>query len=181
MDFLILIISLASFSLFLVIHVSIFRFIKSSGVMKWLMKGFLFAGLFHFAIWGLVFVAKPSLFIPYSTSILITAAFISFILYCLLTFSFVFAVFGITVTSIRIQLLIEIAKAGTKEISTAKILKRYNRDTIVKTRLTRLIEGGELRCIKGEYFQNRRFSYFLLHTYLLVMVNKLYKKSGYKL
>jgi hypothetical protein len=56
-------------------------------------------------------------------------------------------IFTITDVSMHIQLLMQISERG--RISVADLQHRYNKGTIVRNRIPRLLELGQLRCVDG--------------------------------
>ncbi|OGG04290.1 hypothetical protein A2Z33_04025 [Candidatus Gottesmanbacteria bacterium RBG_16_52_11] len=104
---------------------------------------------------------------------------ISFILFGLVCFSVVLTVFGLTVTSLRIHILTEIADAGEPGIAETALEKKYSKREVMVVRLIRLTESGELVNRGRRYFPVYHRSYFLLHTFILMLYNRLYNLPGY--
>jgi len=162
-----------SFGLYLLTHLILFRYVDRNAVFKWLFYLFCFVGLgCGIALW----VITPIIF-PITIQNLIIIIAISMLVYGSISFFYVLAIFGISVTSVRIHLLYLINQKGKSGISLEQILKSYNRETIVKNRLARLIGSRELKRSGKFYMVNKLISYFIVHTFLLVLTHKLYRGS----
>ena len=165
MDILILSSATAAFSVFFILHLVIFRFAGSKKILNGLVYSLLLASVFHF-IFNLIFTGPAILLISY-------------LIFILLATIYIWGFLGLVTTSLRIQFLTEIAKRGEKVISGTELLKKYNRDIIVKTRLIRLEASGEIKKTGGQYVYGQKFSYFTIHLFMLKLLNRLYKKSRY--
>lgn len=176
MDFFILINVTFAFFLFFILHLVIFRIISADKVFNGLMFVFLLAGfisiilgiwldyiLFHFAVNYLIFGEILVLF-----------------LYFIITLFYILAFFGISVTSLRINVLSLINRTGRKGLTYEQILRTYNKDIIVETRLQRLMGSGVLGKVGGKYKVKDIFSYFVFHTYLFGILRRLYQGSKYE-
>lgn len=140
-----------SFFIFFLIHIVVLPRINKKAIIKWI--------IYIYAC-GLIF----SIF-----------TFESFALYTLMVAIYVMGFLGVMMTSVRIRLLGLIAAEGEKiGISTAKILKQYNKKVIIKNRLSRLLASGDLRLHDGNYSLGRRFSYFYFHNWITSLFRRLY-------
>jgi hypothetical protein len=99
---------------------------------------------------------------------------LSFILYGLMVFIFILGVLGVMLTSVRIGLLIEIYKSGLSGIREKDLLRIFNRSTVTRERLFRLVTSGDIRLVKGRYILKRKVSPFLIHMYLQRLFLKIY-------
>lgn len=97
------------------------------------------------------------------------------VIFWALSFSYVLGLFGLPLTSLRIQLLLAIVASGDKGCYMKTLLKKYSKEAIVRQRLYRLETSGEI-VEKGKYYMLRsRWSYFVLHNYFLLFLLKLYR------
>ena len=83
------------------------------------------------------------------------AAVLALVVQGLLCFVYVLCIFGPYETSVRMRLVREIDKAGTKGISLEALLGRYNAGTIVDLRLRRLMGSGDITEKDGVYRVSR--------------------------
>ena len=172
MDFLTIISVLSSFILFVIVKIVIFRFIKQENIVTGLVYAIVVSSVLHF----ILFAAFTTFFFtPFLLSI------ISYFMFLLIDFIYIMAVVGIVSTSLRIQLLIEIYKKDQKGISYSRLLKKYNRKIIVRNRLKRLKDTGDIEQSGSYYHYHEKLSYFRLHTFAMVMLSKLYKRPIYNI
>jgi hypothetical protein len=177
MDTLILAHTAVSFCLFFGLHIAVFRRIRESEVMAWLVYVFGIAGGIHIAIpW--IWAAVAGISLPVGDTVAEIA--VSFVLYGLAVATFVLAVFGITVTSLRIQMLLAVDAAGDRGVSGRQLRQRYGRDAVVARRLERLSASGELVRHGDRYGYGGKRTFFVVHTYFLVLLNRLYGNTVYR-
>lgn len=172
MDFFVIISASISFIMFLCIKIIILRLRGPSAIIKSLSLAFMAASIIHLILFGFMAVVLYNLFI---------LSLVSFVMFGLLAFLFTLGLFGPVTTSLRIQLLIEIQKKGKTGISYLQLLKKYNRDIIVRKRLDRLVSIGEIQKNGNVYQYKEKISYFRLHTFVLVLLNRLFKTENYKI
>lgn len=172
MDFFIIVSVLSSFIIFLTAKIVIFRLIRQENIVSGLIYATAVSSILHFMIFGIFTIY---FFIPFFLSL------ISYFMFILLDFIFIMAIVGIVTTSLRIQLLIEIYKMGRKGILYNQLLKSYNRKIIVRNRLNRLKDTGDVEESHGYFHYKKKFSYFRLHTFAMVLLGKLYKRPIYKI
>lgn len=166
-DILIVIHALIFFLIFLGFHIVTFRTIGDREVFKRLVYNVVVVGVFQ-----IVTVAITVRQAPISLVVVVVA--LTMVIYTLMAWSYILGIFGITVTSVRMQMLSEIAKSGSRGITIDALLKHYNRKRMVSQRLFRLVSSGELKEVGGRYFIRRKISPFLVHVYLQRMLLKLY-------
>jgi hypothetical protein len=172
MDILVISTGTCSFILFLVLQIAIFRHIDSRKLMKWLMIIFISVFLIHTTVF--LFSYPMNLSGSEKFRLFIESYFLATSIYALLSFIYVSAVFGITVTSVRIQIMRTIFNHGARGMTLKEILSIYNRDVIIGTRLERLVGSGELEVSNGQYRIKHKLSLFMVHTYFLVLLGLLY-------
>jgi hypothetical protein len=178
MDIILSVQSIISFVSFFVLQIVIFRRIRDREVMKWLVYVYLIISVCHFVeamlYWKIIQnnIEKIPIILGYAC--------ISFAIYSLIVVSYVNAIFGIAITSLRIQILTEIMSFAHKGISGKTIAKKYSREVIIKKRLERLMASGEIKFSGGFYRPKIKMSFFIMHTYFLIFINRLYHKPVYQ-
>jgi hypothetical protein len=179
MDFVIIFQSIFSFILFFIAHIVVFSYKKSKGILTNLLSTYISIVIIHFVITYIIAFYLPILVDIDPLIKFAVYPLISFVLLSLMTFSFILAIFGITVTSLRIQMLTKILHAGINGLTKNDILKQYSQEVILQTRFKRLTESGELISKNNKYYPRKNLSYFTIHTYALVFINALYNLKGY--
>lgn len=100
------------------------------------------------------------------------------LLFWAMSFSYVLGLFGIPLTSVRIQFLLTLVSHGERGAFAKTLMKEYSKDSIIRIRLHRLISSGEI-IKKGNYYMlSSRWSYFILHNMLLLFFIHLYRPIG---
>ncbi len=92
-----------------------------------------------------------------------------------LSFAYIDGFFGLPLTSLRIELLTTIVRAGHHGIREQDLLKRYTKPSIIRRRLFRLETSGEIVRVGDRYMLRSFSSYFMLHTFVLLGLLVLYK------
>ena len=157
LDIYIFLTAIFSFFVFLILHIA---------VLLWLMRVYYLGGVFDlFLAWFLL--GAPNIFF----------IIFSLILYTMLVFCYVLGIFGLMESSIRIGLLVQIAKSKNNRMKKNKILKIYNSKVIIAKRLERFVASGELKYEKGYYFLNKKFSYFIINNFINSFMRKIYGKK----
>jgi hypothetical protein len=103
---------------------------------------------------------------------------LSFVIYSMLVFNYVIGIFGLLESSLRIKILDVLAVQGENGMSRRGLLRIYNKDTIVKKRVKRLISSGELAYTNGMYHINKRISFVYIPYYIVKMMFYLYKGTS---
>jgi hypothetical protein len=179
MDILISLHGILSLFMFIVLQILVFRRIRDREVMKWLAYIYLIIGVCHFA--GAVLYWKFFLHGQPGITTVFEYACVSFLIFSMLVVSYVNAVFGITMTSLRIQILTEIMGYGKAGISGKTIARIYSKEVIIRKRLDRLMASGDLQFTGGYYRPKSHMSFFIIHTYFLTVINRLYHKPVYRI
>lgn len=144
------------FLLFLAFQAVIARFTDPEAVITWLIRIFLsITGLL--GIGFIVRIGSVEWFIG------------SFIIYTLLTTLYVFGIFSIVEASITLFLLREIDRDASRPPSV---------DTIIRRRLERLVQSGELAKRGESYVLTKRVSYFVLRERGLQMLRWVFGTMG---
>lgn len=170
MDKFIVNIFLIDFCLFIIFHFIVFRFFSESKVFKGLVLTFILAAITGFLISLMLNNQWYHLAITAFTFSLIVA----FIVYLNFAFFYTLAFFGIAVTSLRVQLLSLIGKTGSEGITSFQLTRKYNINNIIKVRLDRLVDSGVLSYKNGYYKLDNKFSYFLVHQYIIALLKRIY-------
>ena len=128
-----------SFSLYLLIHFVIFRFIGSQHVLNMLVVNYLVGALGSIAI--TLILARGCCQNIFMEVVFGSAA---LGLYTLICFVYVLCVFGPYESSIRLRLLRDLYLAGSKGKSWTEILENYNSKEILRIRVERFLGSGDL-------------------------------------
>lgn len=97
------------------------------------------------------------------------------VLFWAMSFSYILGLFGIPLTSLRIQFLLTLFAHGASGSDLKTLMKEYSKKSIVRIRLHRLETSGEI-IRKGKYYMLRsRWSYFVLHNYFLLLLLNMYR------
>lgn len=162
--------------MFLTIQLFIFRTMDNRQLMSALMRIFIVA-----AVIMIVYIYALSVLVFQKSS---GEVLFQLILACLIfgasCFIYVTAVFGITVTSVRIQILRMISRTGSRGLGYGEIFGKYNKHVIVKTRLERLVGSGQLIRNKNKYYLPAKTTFFILYTKFLVWLYNVFGDSGYE-
>lgn len=158
-DILIVVSAVIFFLIFLGIHIVTFRTTGDSEVLKKLVYNVVIVGVFQM-ISVVIAVRQASL------SLVVAVVALTFVLYMLMAWCYILGIFGITVTSVRMQILSEIANSASNGITSGGLMKKYNRKRMIAQRLFRLVSSGELKKVGGRYLLRRKISPFLVHMYL---------------
>ena len=95
-------------------------------------------------------------------------------MFFLLASGYFMGIFGLLATSVRIRVITEIAKNGTHGLTYNDLLKQYNRDMIVKTRLDRFVSSGDIVYKRKTYAINQGIRFFMLPDFLLHLMEVIY-------
>lgn len=166
-DFGVIVLSIVFSIVFLALHILVIRSIGDRAVFPWLLRVFFLVAVVGIAPMILFFQNIPS-----EVIVLLTLATVT--LYALIVFSYILGIFGITITSVRIQILCKIFSAGSRGITTKELMKDYNRTVQFSQRLHRLITSGEVKEKNGKYFVPRSLSPFILHMKMQELFRRLY-------
>lgn len=103
-----------------------------------------------------------------------SAVIISLFSYLFIFIAYMLGVFGMMMSSLRLRMLSEIAGRGKTGISEIELLEIYNRDKIIKSRLSRFIQSGDMEYKNRYYYIKKPFSIFELHGLIFTVIKKLY-------
>lgn len=152
MDGPILVTAIFALIVFLVVHAVVYRCFGDRKVFSVIL-----------AIWFII-----------ATSSFVVGGILAAALFGLSAFSYILAIFGTTMTSVRIQILMAIARAGKRGIAKSALRRQFTRESVINDRLRRLIASGEIQMNGTNIRPGKRFSYFLFHTYLVVYLVRLF-------
>lgn len=122
---------------------------------------------------GALLIIELVLFIQ-NIELLFLATIMTFVLYSFFVFMYVFGVFGVIESSIRIRILEIIQSFQKQGLSYRQLLTYYNANIILKKRLTRLVSSGDLVLKDGKYQIGKRISFLYFPAYLTRFLLKLY-------
>lgn len=169
MDFLTLGVGLLSFVIFLLVHVITFRWLRPEELLRSLLVCVSAVAVLPLVLMCVLFVIKAA---DASPEAWIIAALSALLLTGLSCFVYVICVFGPYETSIRMRLVREIAKGGSKGISHQELLGNYNDKAIVNIRLRRLAGSGDIIEEKGLYRQGSTRNIFFLFDTISGMIKE---------
>lgn len=150
-DLMTIIVSLAGFALFFALHVFVFRRIREQEAVRW----------FFLLVVGISLV-------------LAAYSWVSSIVFILLSCCYFMGIFGLMATSVRIRILSEIARTGSRGMTYKELLTRYNRKEIVGGRLARLVSSGDIVYAGGKYRVKGRVTFFVFPAMVLRAMKVLY-------
>lgn len=114
------------------------------------------------------------------TSQYLELIFIHLLLFWSLSFAYILGIFGLSLTSLRIQLLLILVSKVNQKMTQASLIRWYSIKDIVKKRLYRLESSGEIVRRGGVYTLRSKWSYFMLHSYVLLFLTWLYRPIPWK-
>lgn len=174
-DQFVLINTFSSFFLFVLIHITVFRFVSQKSILKWLERLFWIIGGVNIAVnVSFIFIPEIHLKMGYSTSGLLLSLICSFFIFVILTFVYAGATYGMYESSLRIRLLREIAAGDDQGISLNELLERYNAQILLQTRLARLMSSGELVRNGDAYHLGRSFGLFILYARVVAALRRIF-------
>ena len=149
-----------SFLNFFILHVVILRFVSAEKVLKWLSSCIWIALAGHLAF---IFMCLgdgvhmiPSLGIRSD----IIWGFLSIVIFILLVFFYILCIFGPTETSVRFRIIQELSLSTSQGMELKDLLKIYNAQTILKVRLKRLDEAGDILIKNDKYYLGKTNNIF---------------------
>lgn len=146
--------SIVGFAVFFAAHVVVFRNIQERDAVRWFF-----------------------LLVVLVSTLIIFAGFgwLTIVLFIMLASCYFMGIFGLMATSVRIRILCEIARAGSRGMTMKQLLARYNREAIVTKRLARLVSSGDIVCANGKYRRPAgRMTFFTFPALLLRAMKMLY-------
>ncbi len=158
--------------LFLCLQILVFRHVKQQLVLKWLTYLYFTAGLTGAFIEYLIL--SQSLNVSEQLILLPVILFINFTLYSLCVFIYIISIFGALESAIRIKLLDLVNCAGNIGIKETDILRKYNKNIIIRKRLQRMASSGELSVKNNVYRINRRWSLIFIPALLTKYICRIY-------
>ena len=138
---------MVSFSVFLMVHLIVFRWVQPEHLLKSLSACVIATGTIPLLLMGIFCSLK---IVSASVFVWVIAAILALIIQGLLSSFYILCIFGPCETSVRMRLVREIA-AIPEGISLKDLAERYNATTIVKIRLQRLMGSGDIIEKDGVY------------------------------
>lgn len=167
-DFLTIISSLVGFISFFILHLTLLRGIRRRKIITQVKKTY-FLSVWTVFIPILLFKYQTGCF---STKSLVFASTEALFLYSLLCLFFVLAFLGMLQSSVRINLLMHIY-SGKNGMRKEELKKSLETEVIVKDRLDRLVESGDIKYVDGKYQLNRKLSYFYFHAFMFEFLKRI--------
>ncbi len=167
--------SVIEFSIFWILQVFLFRYIRYENVLKWLVYVFMFntviCTIMFFLFGHLVIADRQS-----DVRIQLVAMLCTFVITSLLIGLYIIGIFGMIESSIRIKLLSLVAQTKSSGIMYKDIINKYNKQVILSKRLKRLQGSGDIIYRAGKYYTLNRLSAFSLVAHITKLIACLYKK-----
>lgn len=161
MDILTLGVGFVSFSVFLLIHLITFRWLRPEQLLRSLVTIMIALAGLPAVLIGVLFVCKRG---DFSLQAWACAAVLAMLVEGLMCFVYVLCVFGPYETSVRMRLIREVARSPSAGISMEELLARYNNEGIVNVRLQRLTGSGDIIEKNGFYQTGRKGNFFFMFT-----------------
>lgn len=105
----------------------------------------------------------------------VVVIFLYILLFWAMSFSYILGLFGMPLTSTRVQFLLTLMAHGGKGADIQNLTKDYSRDSIIGIRLHRLITSGEIIQKGNKYMLKSRWTYFVLHNEFLLFLIELFQ------
>ncbi|MBI3955830.1 hypothetical protein HY339_01090 [Candidatus Gottesmanbacteria bacterium] len=153
MDWFILISALGTFTVFLPVHVIVLRRIRDRSVIP--------------VFWMTYAVVGAAGHIPLGIMSGVSAMSVSLVLFTLLVGNYFMGIFGVMESSIRMRVLGDVVRAGSRGVSRRTLLAQYNHGNIVDKRLARFVTSGDIMEDDGLYTSRKPFTFFLLPAMVL--------------
>lgn len=165
--------SAVEFALFWVLHVLIFRYVGKQQILKWISYLFLTVSLTAaYAEWHLVSAFSIIPVTQIAVKLFVLA--VVFILFALYTFIYIINIFGAIESAIRVRLLNMVAETGSRGLRKTVLMKKYNKNIIIRKRLLRLVSSGELAVENNQYRINKRISLIFIPVYITEFMHRIY-------
>lgn len=153
--------ALAAFVFFLILQLIFFRFIPRSDVLQ---------GLKNLTIFSLCVNLGADIFrlkaLGMGLPVVIMCSAVSAALTALLIMIYVLGCFGLLESSIRARLMWELYKLHPRPLPLPELMKDYNAETILKTRLERLSAAKEILFDGKNYYPGSQMSLFVFKEWI---------------
>lgn len=148
-DIMTIVAGFVGFAAFFVLHIVVFRNIQQEQAVRW----------FFLLIFMIGFVIT-------------IFSWVSSILFILISCCYFMGIFGLMATSVRIRILSEVARSSG--ITHNALVLRYNRNTIVRSRLARLVASGDIVLESGKYRSGGKLTFFMAPAFVLKLMKVFY-------
>ncbi len=176
-DSIILTTAVGTFIIYLLAHLLVFRFIAVKGVLPWLMRVFFLGTFFNVILNIYLSLSKTKIMMESGILGVGFCVFLSFIIYGIMSFFYVLNIYGPYESSLSVRLIREIYQTLPQGSTIYEILKRYNADMILRTRLERLIGSGEI-IVEGPIYRIGKYPcIFLTLHYIGRILNRIVLKT----
>jgi len=173
LDFVIVFSAVLGVVAYLFVHFIIFRFIEPKGIITGLMNVYFIGAIVNIVSFVSFFLLKVNPPATASVSGVIFYGALSFVIYSLMCYFYVLYIFGIYESSIRIRIMREFYKAFPSGLTLEDLLKNYNADFILRTRLERLVGSGEVLYDGVKYRIGKCPVIFLMLDYMARAIKKI--------
>ena len=148
-----------SFSIFLLVHLITFRWVKPERLLRSLLLCVMAIMALPFFLMWFFFTMK---IVAAPLSVWVYATLLAVFVQGLLCFVYVLCIFGPYETSVRMRLVREIAQGAKQGISLKELSARYNAQTLVNIRLERLIGSGDIIKKDSRYHPGNKGNLFFI-------------------
>lgn len=171
-DIIILTSAVASFIVFFILQVLIFRYVHPEAILKWIMNIFWLSSLLHIFWFFEIRMMWPE-FLPVEAIGIVA---LSYFVFGLMAFVYILCVFGPSETSIRIRVVRELREGQGHRLSHEELLKRYNGRMVLERRLQRFLQSGEIRLEQGKYTLCKNANAFFMIDAVAQVIQKILGK-----
>jgi len=165
-----------SFLVFIFLQICVFRFIQQENVINGLKTLLVIGALVNVGVGISPIFLKITVTGKYTVGSIVFCSAVSLMIYALLVYLYSLYFFGVAESSIRIRILYEVAKRAPHWVSLDQINNDYNEDTIIRKRLSRFVNSGEIKVQRGKYSINKRFSIFFLQERAIHLLRRILTK-----
>ena len=167
--------SALSVGVFIVLQILVFRRIDQRACVKWLNR--LMTGVAGVAAAGALSPLVPGHPLHgVSLGTMLVAGASSVGLYGLGVYLYCLYGFGVAESSIRVRILEELGRGDAHGVTFAQLLERYNEEDVIRKRLARFIQSGDLMLDGTIYRPGRRFSVFTVQNRLITWMREVFAR-----
>lgn len=174
-DFCLMVSTLVSFSIFLLVKVVLFRIQAKNKSVYQIYRIFVKSWALGLVLgyFFLTYLISDSL----SIGQILLIALLYAVLATLLVAVYIFGIFLMVYASMYLEMLYKVAGFGQKGAAAQKLCKSFNKNSIIKKRLQRLIDCGELTYSSGKYRLTKSRSPLLVREKIGIIITKLFPPS----
>ncbi len=169
MDINIIISSILGFIGFLILHFILSLLYKNKVQINWLIRLYLLIAVLLLSI---NFWFNNQLILLDNLQI----SFFSFIVFSLFVYIYIIGIWGVFESSIRLQLIRELAGFNQNQSPYVTLLEKFNDQQLIKKRIQRLVDSSEIVKSRQKYKLGKSLSYFLIHAKIQQLLMNWYRK-----